>query len=42
MTTDRGDGIQIVHAPGELDLATTGSLTARGCAALARHARVLL
>jgi anti-anti-sigma factor len=42
MMTDRGDGIQIVYARGELDLATAGSLAARGCAALARRARLLL
>ena len=40
--TDRSDGIQILHARGELDLATASSLTARGCAAIARHARLLL
>jgi anti-anti-sigma factor len=42
MMTDRGGGIQIVHAPGELDLATAGSLAARGCAAIAGQARLLL
>jgi anti-anti-sigma factor len=42
LMTDRGDGIQIVHPPGELDLATAGSLAAQGCAAIARHARLLL
>jgi hypothetical protein len=42
MMTDRGDGVQIWHTPGELDPATAGSLTARGCAAIARHARLLL
>jgi anti-anti-sigma factor len=36
-----GDGIQVLRAPGELDMATAGSLAARGCAAAA-HARLLL
>jgi anti-sigma B factor antagonist len=31
-----------MHARGELDLATAASLAARGCAALAGHARLLL
>jgi hypothetical protein len=42
MMTDRGGGIQILHPPGELDLAAAGSLTGRGCAAIARPARLLL
>jgi anti-sigma B factor antagonist len=42
MMTDRCAGMQIVHARGELDLATADGLAARGCAALARHARLLL
>jgi anti-sigma B factor antagonist len=37
----RGDGIQVLPVPGELDLATAGRLAARGCAAAA-HARLLL
>jgi hypothetical protein len=41
MMTDHGGGIQIVYARGELDLAAAGSLAARGCAALARRARLL-
>ena len=32
-----GDGIQVLRVPGELDMATAGSLAARGCAA-ATHA----
>jgi hypothetical protein len=42
MMTDRGGGIQILHPPGELDPAAAGSLTGRGCAAIARPARLLL
>ena len=38
----RGEGIQILGVSGELDLATVDSLAARGRAALARRARVLL
>jgi anti-anti-sigma factor len=37
----RSDGIQVVHAPDELDMATADGLAARGCAA-AVHARLLL
>jgi anti-anti-sigma factor len=37
-----GEGIQILDVSGELDLATADSLAARGRAALARRARVLL
>jgi anti-anti-sigma factor len=42
MMTDRGDGIQILHTPGELDLATADSLAAQGHAAIARRAWLLL
>jgi len=41
MAASRGDGIQVLPAPGELDLATAGRLAARGCAAVA-HTRLLL
>ena len=37
----RGDGIQVLHTSGVLDLATADGLTARGCAAAA-HAWLLL
>ena len=40
--TWHGAGIQILGVSGELDLATADSLAARGRAALARRARVLL
>jgi anti-anti-sigma factor len=37
-----GGQIQVVQVRGELDLATAGSLAARGYAAIGRQARVLL
>ena len=37
-----GDEIQVLPVNGELDLATAGSLAARGCAAIAGHTRLLL
>jgi anti-anti-sigma factor len=39
---DRGDGVQILRMPTELDLATAGGLVEQGGAAIARHARLLL
>ena len=36
------DEIQVLPVNGELDLATAGSLAARGCAAIAGHTRLLL
>jgi anti-anti-sigma factor len=42
MMTDRGDGIQILHVAGDLDLATADSTAAQGRAALASRARLLL
>jgi anti-anti-sigma factor len=40
--TWHGDGIHILPMPEELDLATADSLAARGCAAIARRAGLLL
>jgi anti-anti-sigma factor len=41
-TADRGDGIQILPTPEELDLATADGLVEQGCAAISRHAWMLL
>ena len=42
MRTDRGDGIQILHLAGELDLATANDTAARGHAAITGHTWLLL
>jgi len=39
---DSRTGIEIVPMPAELDLATSADVTARGCAAIARLARLVL
>lgn len=41
-TADRSAGVEILGMPDELDLVTAEGLVERGCAALARHARLLL
>jgi anti-anti-sigma factor len=41
-TADRGDVIQILPTPEELDLATADGLVEQGCAAIGRHAWMLL
>ena len=41
-TADRGGGIEIVRMPAELDLTTSEGVTALGCAAIARLARLVL
>ena len=42
MRTDRGDGIQILHLAGELDLATADDTAARGHDAITGHTWLLL
>jgi anti-sigma B factor antagonist len=42
MMNDRGDGIQILAAPPELDLTTAGGLAVQGHAAITGHAWLLL
>ena len=41
-TAGSGTGIEIVPMPSELDLATSAAVAARGCAAIARRARLVL
>jgi anti-anti-sigma factor len=42
VTADRDGAIQILDAPGELDLATADGVCEQGRAAIARHARLVL